>query len=207
MKKLIVGLLLPLLLGCTSAGHLRKLADTSGVVPVFGYDTGAHICPISEDTALTARHVVVPDSPLEKIKDLTWEGGVVKPSKVSSLQDIAVVTTDGLHPFSKYYPLAEAMPTVGDVVCLVNFNFDDVDHAYAEAPYCTTISNMVAQHIILKQGGTPGSSGGCVINTKGELVGINVWYREMDKDSKKAGVVVGAWVNSSLDYWLHTHQE
>jgi len=50
----------------------------------------------------------------------------------------------------------------------------------------------IADNLILDENSKPGSSGGCVLNDKGEIVGIVAWGRQMP-DGGVIGITVGVW--------------
>jgi Trypsin-like peptidase domain len=204
VKRLVTGALLllaGLLMGCA---HVPRKAtapgepSTAGILQLSGRFGSAQACPISPDLALTNAHVTderpfdagIPYYPyVWSAGDLT---GILYPVKglVYQYRDLAVMRSDT--PFASWYPIAKEAPKPGDSLWLVEYNFDDPEHAWEPRRLKVKAKRVVARTVIYVQGGHQGSSGSCVINAAGELVAVNAWV--LDFGSKgSAGLGVGVW--------------
>lgn len=143
------------------------------VLAVFSPDLGqGHLCVVGSTTeAYTAKHVA------EVARYLTWadelgNSGVVTAQWSDARRDLAVVSiVDGTQPFPSFLTLAREEPSIGSVVYIVGFdkslNFRDI-----------TVRAKVVEIRggLLTYDASPGSgsSGSCVLNEDGEVVGVNV---------------------------------
>ncbi|HYM26318.1 MAG TPA: hypothetical protein VEU08_24040, partial [Vicinamibacterales bacterium] len=79
-------------------------------------------------------------------------------------------------------------PAVGERLTLFVY---DMKHPLEAKPVSVTVENVVAGHVIVTAKARPGSSGGCVLNARGELVAIVSGQLEID--GQPFGLTVGVW--------------
>jgi hypothetical protein len=185
--------------GCASAPKTARISappDTTGVLAIMGKYSIAHACPVSENLALTAAHVIDP-RPFDKETPLhgsRWsaagEEGLIDSDAVLRESDLGFISS--LKPFPAFYQHAEEAPEVGETLWLVGYNWSGAKEAFAEKIIRVEVVRLVAGHLIFNRAGQPGSSGSCVLNSRGELVGINVagmgvGYKE------EVGIAVSVW--------------
>lgn len=133
---------------------------------------------VSDKKALTAWHVV--DGKDEKFRLRFPTGVVVEVIKVERLgdKDAAVLTLDKPVPYTAL-KLAKTLPAVLDVVVAVGYPLD-----YPELFTSGVVSGYHGKLVLGEQtylnlivvtaGINPGNSGGPLLNSDGEVVGINV---------------------------------
>lgn len=142
-------------------------------IPVSHFRGAAHICPIGDNEALTARHVATIQvssdprdlavSPLRFGKD-----GIAAANNWSKILDIAHLQTDRKLPY--YFPIAKESAKVDDKVTITGYNNDK---GYLQENKEAKVLNIQAGLLIYNSTPGPGSSGSCVFNEKNEVVGVN----------------------------------
>ena len=178
--------------------------DTSAVLRLgAGNHRLAHGCPLGERIALTNAHVVLTsrefaragnfDDPAQLFlwatRDEAYTGKTGR-VQVDQYRDLAwIESTTG--PFPHYYPVASEPPAVGARLLFVGFDFRGRRVAYSERPLIATMIRLSLGRLIYRiDEGVPGSSGSCVFNERGEVVGINSAYNELEN-----GEIVGIGVS------------
>lgn len=211
----LVALLSLSIVGCTNCAAKRApLApasppDTSKILKLAGRWTTASACPVSAHHALTAAHVVDP-RPFDKypgyVPVIYQQGGhggtftvrdkprvtvgadgrpvVDTVPDVSLNRDIAVIETGGALDF---YPIATDAPKEGDAVWLSGYDFRDKRRALADRVLKTTVVRIVAGRIYVDPPGWPSTSGSCLLNAAGEVVGINTGGLYLDSGMPRLG--------------------
>jgi len=76
----------------------------------------------------------------------------------------------------------------------LGYDWSNKKVALAEDVVEVKLLRIVALHLIYTPSGKPGSSGSCVVNEAGEVVGINEGGFETD-DGGEAGLAVGIWAD------------
>jgi len=172
-------------------------ADNTQFLPLPTSRDGftGQVCPIGPTAGLTARHVAYvkygpePDDlaavPFRWSLPGRWAGGAAYGKTFSLSLDIAWVESD--QPFPYFFPLAIREPQVGDQVTVVGYD-DDAKPLVVKAK----IVYFGAGLMYFSKTPGPGSSGSCVFNSEGEVIGINFARRVGEEANKILGVGVVA---------------
>jgi len=140
---------------------------------------GGHACPVAGGV-VTARHVMW-DEFNKKFLGASWsyqgQRGAAFVVGESQFQDVVVIELSGgeVH----YLPMG-ALPEVGDPVYWFEYDFRTKKNAYRARRRTGSVLRLVGGHIIIDSEPVPGASGTCLINAKGEAVGIVVAAIEAD---------------------------
>lgn len=186
MRRLACGFLWSNLLwflpACASLPHTAQSvaappADTSAVLGLIGRGTVSHGCPIGPNEMLTAGHVF-DQRPLDATAPMlgasygtpSGDAGAVIPTGVETAWDIAYGTP--LEPFRRWYPVAALAPEPGEKLWLNAWDFASQETAFSEPTLEITVSRLKAGYIIARESVPRGTSGGCVLNARGEAVAI-----------------------------------
>jgi len=150
--------------------------DTSGVILVRGGDGWGQVCAIDSKHAWTAKHVTTERSffGISTVRPMIFathddEQGTVIQIYSDKRRDLAMVEAV-VGEFSYFYALAAAAPKRGDRVTLVG-----IDDDYLPKRVIAKVRSVVAGSIIYDDTPGFGSSGSCVLNADGLLVGINTF--------------------------------
>jgi hypothetical protein len=176
-------LALAVMTGCASAPKKAATvfappADTDAVLGLIGRIGGmAHACPIAADRFITAAHVIDPrpldnSAPLVGLtySDNRGSSGVLLPATASRAWDLGFGEPDP--HFTKWYKIAEKAPEPGEKLWLRAWDFSSRDSAFDEPILEVTVLRVKAGYIIASEQIPAGTSGGCVLNAKSEVVGI-----------------------------------
>jgi hypothetical protein len=104
-------------------------------------------------------------------------------------RDLSVM--DSPVAFETFVVPADEPPVAGERLWLVGYDWRGENAAYAPRVHKATVTRIQAGHIIVKTDAEPGSSGSCVLNAAGNLVGIFVARTEGFAWS--VGIAVGTW--------------
>lgn len=152
--------------------------DGGRVVQVWTRGSMGHACPVSDSTAFTADHVAVTYGEdlgralaLPQIwGDRFGNAGTYAHAWSDIRRDLAFVqVVEGR--FAGWFEIAKELPEVGDEVVIVGYDFDA---GFVDKPKKVTVLQVLGGHLTYDGTPGPGSSGSCVLNAKGEAVGINV---------------------------------
>jgi hypothetical protein len=138
-----------------------------------------HACPVSATEAFTADHVSVErtDPVTGVVVPFMWgdrggNSGVAVWRWSDWRRDLAfVVSIDGQFA-GGWFRIAKELPKVGEAVVIVGYDFDA---GAVDKPVRARVLSVQAGHFTYDDTPGPGSSGSCVLNEAGEIVGINVW--------------------------------
>ena len=188
--------------GCATSSRLTVPVDsapsTDAVVHLMGRFTGGQACAVGSHVALTAAHI--PDKrPFDTSVPLyphIWSSdsgrwGVLLPRLGGTSLDRDLSIMDSREPFEEFVVPAETPPLVGDSLWLVGYDWRGAERAYSKRVHKATVTRIQAGHIIVRTDAEPGSSGSCVLNADGNLVGIFVARTEGFAWS--VGIAVGTW--------------
>lgn len=169
--------------------------DYNSVLRLIGVWTAGHACPVTEHLALTAVHVAYDDDGKPRSYRFSTRDGVEGTATAvwkSPYADLAMLYTESR---LREYSIAEDAPAPGDALSLLGFDWRKNENAYGERVWQGKLFRTRAGHLIFEQPGEGGSSGSCVFNAAGEVIGINVGVK-LTQDQQGAGIavsVVGPW--------------
>jgi len=190
----IFGLLV--LTASTLTAEEQKAPDTGGILSLFGRFSFAHGCPIATDRVLTNAHVLdlrpfdrdIPLFPYRFQSDT--EQGQLIGLGASTREDLAWATPTPLLSF--FYPLATDAPAVGDTLYWLSYDRSNRKKGLTRKPLSGKVLRTIVGHIVLDTPTPPGSSGSCVLNSRGEVVGLIAWGLDME-NTEELTVAVGVW--------------
>lgn len=186
MKRLAALLLLGLA-GCSACTNKVLPAGLPGIpleidpsIAIFTPDgSGGHACPV-EGGVVTARHVMW-DEFNRRFLGASWsyqgQRGAAFVVGESQFQDVVVIELSG---GTVTYLKMGAPPKAGDRVYWFEYDFRTKKNAYRARRRFGSVLRLVGGHIIIDAEPTVGASGTCLINEKGEAVGIVIAGMETD---------------------------
>jgi len=177
--------------------------NTDGVLELSGRFSVAHACPVSDTYVLTAAHVtdLRPNDrnfPLYPYRFSNQSGdyGIAIPVSVFTEVDLGWMRVR--KPLTHYYKMSERTPKVDDEITWVDYNFDKKGKALQPDIRTARIVTISAGHFIVDDGPVSGSSGGCVWNEYGEVIGIvsSAWTIGSNYKPNAGGMaaVYGEWM-------------
>jgi hypothetical protein len=181
-----------------------KAPNMGGILSMIGRFTSAHGCPVAADRVLTNSHVTdlrpfddrVPMFPYRFSSET--QSGSFFPDRVSGREDLSWGTTKPL--LDVFYPIAPTQPLIGETVYWVGYDWKNRKNAFRRKIFSGKVLAIVAGNLILDSSTPRGSSGSCVLNSRGETVGIIDWGIKLDNE-EEAAVAVGIWGD-----WLNDFQ-
>lgn len=171
-----------------SLDHVVRLVGRYGI---------AHACPIAPTTALTNAHVVDlrpfdPSVPLYPHRFETVDGqqiGLAVAERVSQGEDLALIQLSREVP---YYPIATNAPEKGDTLYWAGYDWSKRKRFGDSLLMQGRVVNLIAGSIVIDTETMSGSSGGCVLNADGEVVGVVAWGLS-DESGGEVTIAVGVW--------------
>lgn len=196
-ERVLLIILAAVALFCGSApGSWASSHGLENVLRLIGKDNAAHACPISEKEALTNAHVarrVRVGGEIEWLSYMWSVGpitGFLRSVREDEFRDLALLQTAG-PVFPAWYQVAAESPSVGDKVFLLGYDWSKAKKAMADDEIEAKVTRIVAGHIQFVPSGVGGSSGSCLLNERGEVVGIN--EGSWPTDDGIGGMAVGVW--------------
>lgn len=167
----------------------------SGVVSVTHRFGMAQACPVDPDLAITNSHVIDPFPLVKEAPYLRarWNGGYLLPLDASWAEDLALVERDAnADPFPMTYPVAANAPAVGEQLWWGGYDWSKPGRALRFRTFTGRVVEVRGGVFSLDTETPGGTSGGCVLNARGEVVGVIAWGKEMDNQSS-AAFAVSVW--------------
>lgn len=171
------------------------------VLRLIGRHASAHGCAVGPRLALTSGHVIdlrpfergVPLAPYGWSDGLTGAGWLI-PIEVEAARDLGrMEPLSKTDTFPHVLPVAPVAPLPGARVWFLGYKFDSPKNVMSEERIESHVTRIVANHVFYAPSGHPGSSGSCVLNDAGEVVGIvEGGFGTEDKD-QEGGFAVGVW--------------
>ena len=155
-----------------------KGPDLNGVLRVAGRFAWGHACPTSPITAVTAGHVVDlrpfdrDVSPYALMWSAAGKTGSLYPVKQDWYRDLAYLVPSDGEEFPVWFKQAEHAPAAADKLYILGYDWSERKKLMDDKRYEVTAVRIVAGHLFYSESSKPGSSGGCVLNADGEIVGI-----------------------------------
>ena len=168
-----------------------ELPSVNDVVRVIGGEGFAHACPLEGGRLATNKHVVR-DMYQLRWSDSSGNEGTAERVRWSETADLALLRITRGKPVHAY-KLAARPPKPGDRVVLRGYRYDGRKNVMAERRVETRVTRVEAGHVVYENSGFRGSSGSCVFNEQGEVIGINAWSVGSDVGNEAAGLAVGLW--------------
>ena len=163
---------------CASASaQVREIPPTFPIIDAGSKDGVGHVCPVIHPETgklwiVTARHMV-DDPPVPGLR-LEADPGVIFDARVvwrDPIVDIAYLEPPDDIPLVAY--LIGDRPNIEDIVWFVGYDWTNSKRAFQRTILNSKITYFAAGKIIYEPGGYFGSSGSCVVDENGFVVGIN----------------------------------
>jgi hypothetical protein len=204
-----LGLLMLVVLGAYGCGGKRIATypespepDMSAVMAIVGRFGIGSACPIGPDLVVTAAHMgdLRPFDATVGLYPYPWSSddgqtGIIVPVRVVTVADLALYAP--VDSLDRFYPRAERAPEAGETVWWQEYNFDSKDRAFEREVKKSRVLRVISGHIILREEVEGGASGSCVINGRGEVVGVVAFGKPL---THLAGEVAG--VPAIFGDWL-----
>lgn len=196
--------------GCASRGSIKtepSVPDLTGIMRVTGRFTLASACPVGPRRVVTSAHVIdpLPFDPNAKLSPVKFQHGnrigILMPINVERHRDIGEMELmEGEPDLDMWYEIADTYPQAGDTIWLSGWDWRSKRDAFANRTFTAKVLRVVAGVIIFDPAGEPGTSGSCVLNSDGKVVGINEFGKSvgfMGKDEVGGAVL---FIKSTVDH-------
>jgi len=186
---------------------LEPIPDTSRILPLIGRHSAAHGCPVAPSVILSNQHVFDvfesnPSMPTFPYMFSTLGGttSLVYPWNGYQFADLAAGLT--LADID-YYPIASVPPLRGERLWWVGYDWRTQQDFMSPRVFSAQVVRVVAGQIVMNAPALEGSSGSCILNARGEAVGIVAWRMNPD-DGKPVALGPGIWgtiTSRLIDGW------
>lgn len=173
--------------------------DMSRIISVMGPSSVAHACPVTADLAVTAGHVAQTRNPFGAHHLMAYRGqaenwvGFLDAEFASDYEDGGTLRRDSdSEPFPAPYEFALREPAVGERLWWMGFDWRKGKAAFARRVFSGKVQRTVAGNIIMDTATPGGSSGSCVLDASGKVVGVIAWGWDTE-DGQEVAVVTGFW--------------
>jgi V8-like Glu-specific endopeptidase len=178
--------------------------DETRVLNLMGRFLWGHACMVAPGWALTNAHIadLMPfdaSVPLFGLRFATTDDryqGYMHPFRASTIDDLAIGSLVDLNEVAMAgpvpYTLAEQAPTPGETLYWVGYDWKRRKNVADRLHLNARVLRVVAGHVFMDRTTYPGSSGSCVLNENGELVGL-VTGAMSTNDRGSSAVITGLW--------------
>ncbi len=179
VMRIVIFALITLIGFADQIGTPKVGPDGGKILRVTGRGGMGHACPIAPDVVLTAAHNIDPE-PYDATVGLVAlrfaainrsSKGMLIPVVVSQAEDLGIMTTEEKLQF---YPIAPKQPEPGDQLWWAAYKLDRQKDAGIPVLHTGRVNAVYAGLIIMDESAIDGSSGSCMLNEKGEVVGIMI---------------------------------
>lgn len=203
-----LGMLALSLLGCTPYGSKVQVEperpNMDGVLRLVGRFGIAHACPFdSGQYAWTSAHVV-DLRPFDDTRPFgaRWEDGIGESGTLEVLyvlrdSDLALIARNDGKKWDRAYPSATEPPKPGDRIHIEGYSYKNKRTAFGPQYHGGEVLRVLADNLVLDENSRQGSSGGCVLNDRGEVVALPTWGPIHMDNQEQVAIAVGVW--SSID--------
>lgn len=169
--------------------------DTSAAVPVYGRHGIAHACAIGPHELLTSAHVV-DHQPFNKsfpLFPVISSYGHLESYRSLDIEDLAFMRSETVLPH--YAKLATEEPQPGERVWIVGYDWRTAKNASGKRIWKGRILRVVAGHLVTDFPADYGTSGSCVFNQAGEVLGVvrSLFKTGEIQESYTNTAAVGVW--------------
>lgn len=161
--------------------------DVTRIIALSGRFSVAQSCPIAPYLAVTNGHVVDPQPFDPQAPLLPYYGqsgvwaGMLRPRTTVWVSDVALLSPAPELP--SWYTIAKVEPRAGEKMWWVGYDWRNKDRAFAQRIFTGKVLRSVAGALIIDGETAQGSSGSCVLNASGEVVGIIEGLMGLDNSS------------------------
>lgn len=173
------------------------MPDLSRILHLNGRFDFAHACPISPALALTNNHVqdAFFDNPAVGFlahgftSDLNPNQAVLLPINALRYTDLGLGITSVDVPF---YHISPTAPVVGEQLWWIGYDWRTGADMLKTRPFTGQVERIRAGVIVIAATTVPGTSGSCILDARGQVVGIIAWSMSAE-DGVDVTLGVGVW--------------
>lgn len=166
------------------------------IISVVGQSTMGHACPVMDGLAITAGHVAIsqrlfgdPAQNAYRGESTDWKGYLTA-KFASDYEDAGFLASESPFPYQFKFAMRPAL--VGERLWWVGFDWRKKGQAGARRVFSGKVVSTPAGAIFFDVPTDPGSSGSCVLDADGKIVGVIAWAMGL-QDQNSAAVAVGLW--------------